>query len=318
MTDFKNRVFGCVIVKAINANYNADFSGQPRRLPNGVVYATDKAIKYSIKNYIKSCYSEKNVFSMKTLDENFSSRDLVQTYKKHFNSEVKDDSLQKILKNLLSRIDLRLFGMTFAPKGSANQGKNLSLHGPVQVNHAVNIWKDNYSYTEQIMSPFKNGDGSENSEDDNNATTLGRQSRLEEGHYLHHFSINPHNLDELQSLAPKGTATLSCDDIKVLKEAMKRGVTYYDSASKAGCENEVMVWVQLKEGSKNVIPSLTTLIKLLPEKKDGKCVYDFATLKDQLNNDNIKNDIESVTISFNKNSCEIANVGDGWKKEEYL
>ena len=35
MTEFKNRVFGCVAVKAINSNYNADFSGQPRTLPNG-------------------------------------------------------------------------------------------------------------------------------------------------------------------------------------------------------------------------------------------------------------------------------------------
>ena len=38
MTEFKNRVFGCVAVKAINSNYNADFSGQPRTLPNGKVF----------------------------------------------------------------------------------------------------------------------------------------------------------------------------------------------------------------------------------------------------------------------------------------
>ena len=37
MEKFENRVFGCVVVKAINSNYNADFSGQPRTLPNGVV-----------------------------------------------------------------------------------------------------------------------------------------------------------------------------------------------------------------------------------------------------------------------------------------
>lgn len=53
MTEFKNRVFGCAVVKAINSNYNADFSGQPRTLPSGVVYATDKALKYTVKNYIK-------------------------------------------------------------------------------------------------------------------------------------------------------------------------------------------------------------------------------------------------------------------------
>ena len=48
MAEFKKRVYGCAIVKAINSNYNADFSGQPRTLPDGIVYATDKAFKYSI------------------------------------------------------------------------------------------------------------------------------------------------------------------------------------------------------------------------------------------------------------------------------
>ena len=49
--EFNNRVFGCVVVKSINSNYNADFSGQPRTLPDGTVYATDKALKYAIRNY---------------------------------------------------------------------------------------------------------------------------------------------------------------------------------------------------------------------------------------------------------------------------
>jgi len=52
---FKNRIFGCAVVRAINANYNADFSHQPRTLPDGTVYATDKAFKYLIKNYLKDC-----------------------------------------------------------------------------------------------------------------------------------------------------------------------------------------------------------------------------------------------------------------------
>ena len=51
ITQFKNRVFGAAIVKAVNSNYNADFSGQPRTLPDGTVYATDKAFKYTVRNY---------------------------------------------------------------------------------------------------------------------------------------------------------------------------------------------------------------------------------------------------------------------------
>ena len=67
MTEFKNRVFGCAIVKAVNANYNADFSGQPRTLPSGIVYATDKAFKYTVKNYLKDVYPKERVFYFKSL-----------------------------------------------------------------------------------------------------------------------------------------------------------------------------------------------------------------------------------------------------------
>ena len=69
MTEFKNRVFGCVAVKAINSNYNADFSGQPRTLPNGKVYATDKALKYPIKNYLKEIYGENVTYGKEIIIE---------------------------------------------------------------------------------------------------------------------------------------------------------------------------------------------------------------------------------------------------------
>ena len=54
---FKNRVFGCVVIKSVNSNYNADFSHQPRTLPDGSVYATDKALKYTVRNYIDKNYN---------------------------------------------------------------------------------------------------------------------------------------------------------------------------------------------------------------------------------------------------------------------
>lgn len=49
--EFKNRVFGAVIIKSINSNFNADFTHHPRTLPDGVVYSTDKALKYAVKDY---------------------------------------------------------------------------------------------------------------------------------------------------------------------------------------------------------------------------------------------------------------------------
>ena len=68
---YSKRIFGAAIIKAVNANYNADFSGQPRTLPNGVVYATDKALKYAVKNFIKENYFSEKVFYFKRFNEEF-------------------------------------------------------------------------------------------------------------------------------------------------------------------------------------------------------------------------------------------------------
>ena len=299
MTEFKNRVFGCAIVKAVNANYNADFSGQPRTLPNGTVYATDKAFKYTIKNYLKDVYPNERVFYFKSLNENLNPISLDETYVKYFGPYPNGADLkQKVAKNLLSCIDIRLFGATFAGK------TNISVHGPIQVNHAVNIWSENHIYNEQITSPFSNKSNDPDAE--KGMTTIGRQARLEEGHYLHHFSINPQNLCDITSLAGADCAKLTDEDIAKLKEAMRRGATWYDSASKAGCENEMLVWVQLKADSKAVLPNFTDLITLKEEKNEGKCVYDFAKLKEVLTK--VSSEIDSIDVFYNKQTCKPENL----------
>jgi CRISPR-associated protein Csh2 len=246
------------MVKAINSNYNADFSGQPRTLPNGVVYATDKAFKYAIKNYLKDVYPQEIIFYFKSLNENLNPLSLDETYVRHFGDYPKGSGKDKdkvlknnVARNLLRCLDIRLFGATFAGE------TNISVHGPVQVNHGVNIWKENNIFTEQITSPFSNKANDPDAE--KGMTTIGRQSKLEEGHYLHHFSVNPGNLSDIISLSGEDADTLSDADITKLKEAMRRGVTWYDSASKAGSENEMLIWVELKEDSKVVLPNFSNL-----------------------------------------------------------
>lgn len=305
MTEFKNRVFGCAVVKAINSNYNADFSGQPRTLPSGTVYATDKAFKYTVKNYLKDVCNMDKIFYFKSLNENLNPLSLDETYKKLFGDYPKGTGKEKdkvvktvVAKNLLSCLDIRLFGATFAGE------TNISLHGPVQVNHGVNIWKENNIYSEQITSPFSNK--ADDSESEKGMTTIGRQSKLEEGHYLHHFSINPQNLCNIIKCAGEGAQNISAEDIAKLKEAMRRGVTWYDSASKAGCENEMLVWVQLTEGSKNVLPNFTTLIDLKQEKEDGKYVYDFGKLRTEL--EKISSNIDAIEIYYNKQALKMENL----------
>lgn len=299
---YSKRIFGAAIIKAINANYNADFSGQPRTLPNGVVYATDKALKYAVKNFLKENYSSEKVFYFKRFNEEFIPYSLDDAFATAFPGH-KDEKDKKVIANdLLSCIDIRLFGATFAKKSKTNNVA-ISVHGPVQITHGVNIWHENNFYSEQIMSPFRNPN--ENSED-NSATTLGRQSRLHEGHYLHHFSVNPKNLEDITELAGKDTKVLSADDIAKLKEALQKGVTYYDSAAKAGCENELLVWVTLNPESKLVLPNFTQLMKLEKEKVNGKVQLDLSELKKVIEA-NVA-EIESIEISLNQASIEVKNA----------
>lgn len=304
---FKNRVFGCTIIKSINSNYNADFSHQPRTLPNGVVYATDKALKYSIKNYLKDSYPEETIFYFKRLNENFNPLDLNAAYEHHFqaNKDSKDKSV--IAKDLLSCLDIRLFGATYANK---KKGMAISIHGPVQINHGINIWEENNIYSKQIMSPFsdekKSADKDSDEFEEKGATTLGRQARLQEGHYLHHFSVNPKNIEDLTALAGEGAKSLDSSDIEKLKEGLRSGVTYFDSAAKAGTDNELLFWVQMKENSKTVLPNFTELIKM--EKSATKNIFDLSAVKDIV--DEVEENIEKIEIHYISQTVGLSNVPD--------
>ncbi len=306
--NFNNRVFGCAVVKAINSNYNADFSGQPRTLPDGTVYATDKAYKYTIKNYFKAVFPQEKIFYFKSLNENMNPISLDETFVKHFGEFPieKKTIKQKVANNLLKCMDVRLFGATFAGK------TNISIHGPVQINHGVNIWHENNIFSEQITAPFSNKSNDKDAE--KGMTTIGRQSKLQEGHYLHHFSVNPANLSEIADLAGEYAQRISCDDIAKLKLAMQQGATFYDSAAKAGCDNEILFWVQLKEDSKLVLPAFTDLVSIASEKKDGKSVFDFSKVTDLLKLH--ENSVESIELYLNSQTVTIENLPNTCKQYE--
>ena len=282
-TPFTQRVFGCAIIKSINSNYNADFSHQPRTLPDGTVYATDKALKYTVRHYFKTFFPNDKVFYFRSLGENMQPRDLDQTYETLFEAmpkQAKKDELRKIVaKNLLDCIDVRLFGGTFASGRT-----NLSVHGPLQITHGANRYVEGIIYSEQIMSPFRNS-----TQADSMMTTLGTQSKLKEGHYVHHFSINPHNLNDLAGLS--GGQNVLDSDIKKLKEALSKGATLYDSAAKAGTENELLLWVQLKPGSSLVLPSFVEKISVAEDR-----VIDLSEVSAILGRPGVADQIEKIEI----------------------
>lgn len=407
---FNNRVFGCAIIKSINSNYNADFSHQPRTLPNGTVYATDKVLKYSVRNYWKKVL-EKELFYFKSLNEKMQPQTLDERYLQLFDkfkttitsdkfslfffdgekvegiipdqpkpaqikklfkdlpegselliyksaiealskkdviplscSEIshsfteeddfffyvdKSKAIKKIegekaeidvlcgmvieamggginrkehMKDLLSCIDVRVFGGTYAGK------TNISIHGTCQITHGINRFGENVIYSEQIMSPFRNS-GEKNT--DSTMTTLGSQSKLQEGHYVHHFSVNPKNIEE--DTKRVGAEGLSDNDINNLKLGLRNGVTYYDSSAKAGTENELLLWVQLKEGSKIVLPSFVDLVEVKAVwdgDKEGR-VIDLQGVKKLLEKEAIKEEIEKIELFYNKGITKVENSPAG-------
>lgn len=310
--NFTNRVYGFAAVKAINSNYNADFSGQPRTMPNGQVYATDKALKYTVKHFLKDNYPKQKVFYYKRLNEEMKPLSLdhayINMFPEHKNLDAKKkDTKSIVIKDILSCIDIRLFGATFAKKASGGNIA-LSIHGPVQVNHGVNVWHEGNIYSEQITSPLNSKEDSSNDQ-----TTIGRQSKLEEGHYVHHFSVNPKNLEEITSHGGEGTQTLTNDDIDLLKEGLRKGATYYDSAAKAGTENEMLFWLKLNESSNIVLPNFTNLVKVTAT-DDGKRQFDLSELNELISK--YSDEIESVEIYFNKQLTLVKGIDESWKIKE--
>lgn len=301
-TIFKNRVFGCVIIKSINSNYNADFSNQPRTLPDGTVYATDKALKYTVRNYIDKNWPEEKVFYFKSLNEDMQPRDLDQNYVRLFGEYPKADKKEEakarkiILENLMSCLDVRLFGGTFASKSA-----NLSIHGTVQPTHGVNRFVEGIIYSEQIASPFRN---SNSKSEDSMQTTLGTQFKLREGHYVHHFSVNPGNLNDVTEFIDQ--QGLLEEDIRKLKEGLCCGATFYDSSSKAGTENEALLWVELKEGSKLVLPSFVELVSVNDDRE-----IDFSLVSVLLQKENIRKEIAKIELYYNKGITKVTHVPEG-------
>lgn len=308
MSKYNKRAYGAAVIKSINSNYNADFTHQPRTLPDGRVYATDKALKYLVRNYLKHETNEK-IFYYKSLKEDtLNPRSLDETYEKYFGEipkgegkgavEKEASKKKQMLGNLLTSLDVRLFGGTYA--GSTN----LSMHGPAQITHGINQFVRGEIFSEQIMSPFRN---SNEDKADSAMTTLGTQSKLREGHYVHGVSVNPKNLETLTQLS--GTENhLTDEDIDKLKLGLRKGASYYDSSAKAGTDNELLLWVTLKEGSKTVLPSFTELIKVLDnEKRD----IDLGGIKILLEQAHVKSEVEKIEVFYNKAISSVINLPEG-------
>jgi CRISPR-associated protein Csh2 len=257
---YEGYAYGTFMLKSKNSLFNADFSHEPRQLPdeNGTFYATDKSLKYCIRRYVHDVKGDKMVFFWRRSedDKELKPLNLTGNYKYVFGVEPKKKGNAEAEEKLLTCWDVRAFGATFAEEGC-----NLSITGPIQISYGVNKTpQQNQKYSSQILSPFQNAKTK-----DAKQRTMGSESKALEAHLAFDFLINPNTLREKK---------LTEDDVSIFKEALCKGVSHVNSAAKIGSESEFMLFIESKEHT--TMPLLKDYIDV--SIKDGKTIVDLSRL----------------------------------------
>ncbi len=247
---------GLFILRSDNANFNADFSGSPRTLPDGTIYATDKSLKYCIRKYINDLFSsesDKNILMWRQFKKGNPStlKDILVNN----NILIGKDSNLDVIKLFNNFIDVRLFGATIAVSNN-----NRSFTGPVQITYGIDRYNEGISYNLQILAPFSTGSGSKKN------TTIGSETRATEVHYSFDITINPNNIIKnpfVQSLDETKSIFLYKNDINIFKEALTQGVNYVTSCTKVGSFGELFIYIEFKKEDKDLVPLTPILSKLI-------------------------------------------------------
>ncbi len=238
----KNRVYGVIGIKSIMANWNADFSGQPKSISTGEIFGSDKALKYPMKKmwenngervlYIKSLKTEDKKDEVKIRPKSLKER-----YEEIFKVEdlKKEKDKNNVMKNLFKAIDVRTFGATFA-----EEGNNISITGAVQIGQGFNKYVDTTVEEQQILSPFRDG-----TKDDADSSTLGTKIVSSEAHYFYPFVINP--LAYKNYVEMGATEGYTEEDYKKFKEVALVSATAFNTNAKLGCENEFAIFVETEK-----------------------------------------------------------------------
>lgn len=251
------RVYGVIGISSIMANWNADFSGYPKTISDGRTFGSDKALKYPMKKmwdnegkkvlYIKSMRLSENKGEISLVP-----RSLKERYDILFGETDKaaaKDS-KKVLTNLMTAVDVKNFGATYAESGN-----NIAITGAVQIGQGFNIYEDTEAQEQQILSPFRDA-SKESEKGEAKNSTLGTKIVSDEAHYVYPFVINPMAYKELEEL--EVTEGYTQEDYDNFKRTALVSATSYATNAKEGCENEFALFVETKPDV--YLPNLTQYI----------------------------------------------------------
>lgn len=296
------RVYGIIGISSIMANWNADFSGYPKTISDGRTFGSDKALKYPMKKmwenegkkvlYIKSMNFGKNY-------EGLVPRSLSERYAFLFGEQSKGDekNTKKVLENLMSAVDVKNFGATYAEKGN-----NIAITGAVQIGQGFNEYENTEAQVQQILSPFR--DGSKDSEKDGEAknSTLGTKIVSDEAHYFYPFVINSMAYKELVELGV--TEGYTQEDYENFKRTALVCATSYATNAKEGCENEFALFIETKPDV--YLPNLTSYLRFNKGEEKNiislSCGELLSSLQDR---------IISVEIYYNPSTTELKHNIEG-------
>lgn len=299
------RVYGVIGISSIMANWNADFSGYPKTTSDGETFGSDKALKYPMKKmwdnegkkvlYIKSMkFSDLD----KKGEVSLLPRTLKERYETIFNiSDLKEcKDIKEILKNLMSAVDVKNFGATFAESGS-----NISITGAVQIGQGFNKYEYTNAEEQQILSPFR--DATDKNEEAKNST-LGTKIVSNEAHYFYPFVINPMAYKEL--IEQGVTEGYTEEDYQNFKRTALVSVTAFATNSKVGCENEFALFIETKPDV--YLPNMSEYIKFEKMKEKNVIELQCGELLKTLGDG-----IEKIDIYYNPFTTELKGKNDQMK-----
>lgn len=300
-----NRVFGFTGINCKNANWNADWSNFPRTLSNGNYIASDKALKYAIRKYWENDSSKKVMYfkDYKITEKGLQPLDLAEKFEKitgiPLPKEKKDNKKEialLVLNNLFPCVDVMNFGATFAENGA-----NISITGCVQFSQGINLFSDTNTEILEILSPFRN---SNDKSETKNQTTAGTMVIVDEANYYYDLIINPSNYKQYIELNLENFNGYTEEAYNSLKDGLLYGPTALNSCTKTGCETDIALFVNMKDGDNTVLPSFSQLLTLTKENK--KNILDLTKLMELLKN-NIEH-VENIEIFYNKNNLELIGI----------
>ncbi len=281
------RVYGILGISSIMGNWNADFSGYPKTTTDGNVFGSDKALKYPMKKMWDN--EDKKVIYIKSLNKDLIPRTLKERYVKTFNDDDLKDTT-KVLTNLMTAVDVKNFGATFAEAGC-----NIAITGAVQIGQGFNKYEDSTPQEQPILSPFADA-----TDKDAKNSTIGTKITSNEAHYFYPFVINPLAYKELVDLGV--TEGYTDEDYQNFKRTAIVSATAFATNSKVGCENEFAVFVETK--ATTYLPNLSEYVTF--SKDEDENIINLARLADVL--DTMSEQIDSIEIYYNPYTSKLAEI----------